>query len=141
MTGPDHFPYVLVDKRCGRVTDLITYQTPITGYTAVIEQEIRGKWVRCLLTDDGALSVFPDTLWDFGTGAIDTPDVVRASLAHDMFCHLTDLGLIPWKYRKIADNYYRELLLQYGCTEARAHTHWAVVRTNSKFRAYWKRVK
>lgn len=139
--GPRELPYTLLSKRRGMTTGMADYRTPITGYNRRLHGETRGKWVHCELFDDGMLMVYPETTWDFGTGAIDTPDVVRASLAHDMFCHLTDLALLPWSCRAIADNYYRDLLVFYGCSKARANTHWLAVRANSKFIAYWKRQK
>ena len=141
MTGPDDFPYKLLSKRKGLVTGVIEFHSPIIGYHARISRIIDGKQVQCELYPTGLLVVFPDTVWDFGTGAIDTPDVVRASLAHDMFCHLTDSGLIPWQCRRLADQYYRDLLLQYGSGRLRANMHFLAVRANSKFNAYWRRTK
>jgi hypothetical protein len=139
MTGPQDFPYKLIAKRRGLTTGTIAFQSPIRSHATTLNREVNRKWVRCELFATGLLLVYPDTTWDFGTGAIDTPDVVRASLAHDMFCHLTDLGLIPWKCRALADRYYRELLIQYGCLRVRAWKQWVVVRTYSKLVAYWKR--
>jgi hypothetical protein len=141
VTGPRELPYKLLRKRRGMTTGFVEYRTPITGHAARIHREVGGKWVHCELMTNGLLLVYPETTWDFGTGAIDTPDVVRASLAHDMFCHFTNLGLIPWECRKVADNYYRDLLIYYGCTKIRANAHWLVVRSNSKFNAYWSRQK
>jgi hypothetical protein len=120
-------------------TKEVTFNTPITGYNVRLHREVRRKWVSCELFEDGTLVVYPNTKWDFGTGALDTPDVVRASLAHDMFCHLTNLGLIPWKCRKDADDYYRDLLVFYGCPKPRAYNQWLWIRKNSKFNAYWRR--
>lgn len=141
MTGPTELPHRLLAKRRGVTTGVVEFRTPITGNSVRIHREIGGKWVHCELMTNGLLLIYPDTAWDFGTGAIDTPDVVRASLAHDMFCHMTGLGLLPWKYRKVADGYYKALLLQYGCSAVRANAHWLMVRANSKFNAYWSREK
>lgn len=141
MTGPTELPHRLIAKRRGVTTGIVEYRTPIRGQSARINREVGGKWVHCELMTSGMLLVYSDTAWDFGTGAIDTPDVVRASLAHDMFCHFTDLGLIHWKFRAVADGYYRDLLLHYGCSKARANAHWLAVRANSKFNAYWRRQK
>jgi hypothetical protein len=141
VTGPRDFPYKLLAKQRGMTTGTISFHSPITGYSATLNREVGNKWVRCELFANGLLLVYPETTWDFGTGAIDTPDVVRASLAHDMFCHFTDLGLIPWKCRKVADRYYRELLIQYGCLRIRAWKQWSAVRLYSKTVAYWRREK
>jgi hypothetical protein len=141
MTGPLDIPHNLIGRRRGLTTGTVNFLTPVTGHNLRLDREVAGKWVRCELFGNGLLIVYPDTAWDFGTGAIDTPDVVRASLAHDMFCHMTHLGLIPWEKRAIADRYYRDLLLQYHCPPFRAWYQWAVVRANSKFNAYWRRDK
>lgn len=141
MTGPDQLPYRLIHKKRGVTTGVIEYRSPIFGHAAQVHKEVGGKWVHFELFKNGLLLIYPDTAWDFGTGAIDTPDVVRASLAHDMFCHLTDLGLIPWECRVLADQYYRDLLLQYGCSKIRANYQYLAVRANSKFNAYWRREK
>lgn len=141
MTGPIDFPYRHLSKRRGMTTGTIAFNSPITGHAVNLNREVRGKWVRCELFANGLLLVYPETTWDYGSGALDTPDVVRASLAHDMFCHLTDLGLIPWEHRAVADKYYRELLIQYGCPKVRAYNQWFWVRRYSKLVAYWRREK
>jgi len=141
VTGPRELPYTLLRKRRGMTTGVVEYRTPVTGHNVRINREIGGKWVQAELFANGLLLVYPNTTWDFGTGALDTPDVVRASLAHDIFCHLTNLGLIPWECRKLADDYYRDLLLFYGCSKPRAYNQWFWVRKNSKFNAYWSRDK
>lgn len=139
MTGPQELPHKLIGLRRGVTTGTISFLSPVLGCNLRMDREVAGKWVRCELFGNGLLLVSPGTAWDFGTGAIDTPDVVRASLPHDMFCHMTNLGLIPWEHRATADGYYRDLLLQYGCPVGRAWIHWAIVRANSKFNAYWRR--
>jgi hypothetical protein len=77
----------------------ITYQTKIYGHRVTFNRD----GMRCDLYMDGRLVVYPDTKWDYGTGAIDTPAMVYASLEHDVLCKLTNYRLIPWKYRFIAD--------------------------------------
>jgi hypothetical protein len=39
---------------------------------------------------------------------------VFASLAHDLFCYMTDMGLLPWKERHNADIYFGKLLDKAG---------------------------
>jgi hypothetical protein len=153
MTGPDDFPYRHIVNgaggRGGLLTGDVGFLTPIIGHNVKFRQTVYRKkwfktyqlWVDCTLSDKGALVAKMDTHWDYGTGALDTPDVVRASLAHDMLCHLTDFGLIPWDCRALADMYYRQLLAQYGCPWWRRWCHWAVVRIYSKTGAYWRRTK
>ena len=141
MTGPQDLPHKLIGRRRGVTTGTVNFLSPVFGHNLRLDREVAGKWIRVELFANGLLLVYPETAWDFGTGAIDTPDVVRASLPHDMFCHMTNLGMIPWHHRATADRYYRDLLLQYGCPKARAWWQWAVIRANSKFLAYWRRSK
>jgi len=112
------------------------YNTPITGY----EGEIELPASKCRLAQNGCLHVFAGFAWDFGSGpAIDTPAVVRASLAHDALCLLTDRGLIPWSCRARADAYYREMLREYGTGFARRWWQWAGVRAYSSTLGNWRR--
>jgi len=62
------------------------------------------------LLPDGFLLLRKGYVWDFGSGAWDTPDIVYASLAHDAFYELMELGLLPKSYRKKVDRYFRQIL-------------------------------
>jgi hypothetical protein len=146
MNPPTNIPHDLIrNGRAGRLVADVEFLTPITGYRAQVQQSMEGRggkyWVDATLCHDGRLCIRSDTEWDFGTGAINTPPVVRASLVHDVFCHLTMLGRIPWECRAEADAYYRQLLIAYGCSKIRAWYQWAAVRGYSKSIAYWKRTK
>lgn len=126
--------YELIDNgKRGRLLSVHAYDTPIIGHNAFIPN--------VSLFESGRLVMFGGLEWDFGTGAIDTPAVVEASLVHDAFCWLTGAGLIPWECRAIADRHYREMLASRGTGFARRWAHWLAVRGNSKFIAYWQRGK
>lgn len=126
------------NKTLGLLMSDCRFETSIIGCCADINED--GS--QCALLGDGSLVVFAGFLWDWGSGpAIDTPSVVRASLAHDALCRMTDTGRLPWKYRAIADQTYRDLLQQYGCPWFRRWYQWAGVRAYSKSVAYWKRTK
>lgn len=58
--------------------------TPITGYTIST-----GVSPYASLDEYGALLLHKGFVWDFGSGAIDTPAMVRASAVHDAFCRFT----------------------------------------------------
>lgn len=92
-------PYVLASQ--------YSFSTPITGYRVDLDH-------RATLYSGGLLTVRKGFRWDLASGAIDTPAMVRASLAHDVFCIMTDLGLIPWTERATSDVYFRELLKEGG---------------------------
>lgn len=125
-------------KTLGLLLSDAQYAPPIYGKEAEIETPASA----CRLDQIGRLHIFAGFEWDFGSGpAIDTPAVIRASLAHDALCLLTDNGLIPWECRAKADAYYRHLLMVYGASKMRAWYQWAGVRAYSKSVAYWKRTK
>lgn len=140
MTGPWRIKYELIwvaGKRRAMLLEDATFYPPFKGY----EGRLEGSATTCWLTKEGELHIPSGFVWDFGSGAFDTPDVVQASLAHDALCLMTDKGVLPWEVRKKADAYYRELLRQYRCPWWRRWYQWAAVRTYSKTVAYWKRKK
>lgn len=96
----------------------------------------------------GKLIIMAGTEWDFGTGALNTPEMVRASLIHDMLCHLTNAGLIPYKYRRHADRLFLNHLKMYGPRRPWYHPlrYWKYVRfagvtINSQTLARWRAKK
>lgn len=75
----------------------------------------------------GRLKIDPGYRWDFATGAIDTPAMVRASLAHDAMYDLIRAGKLPPEMRKRADKYFVELLKEGGVGWLRRmYVYWAV---------------
>ena len=129
--------YQLIRRgKWGRMLENHVYFTPIKGHTARINE----PRLKCRLFENGMLEVYADTEWDFGTHALNTPAMVIASLAHDMFCHFTDRGLLPWEVRHKADKYFGKLLKQAGAGWSRL---WRipVVVFYSQAIARWKRTK
>ena len=97
-------------RKRGRLRENYTYQTPITGHNLIWGN---GQF-RCRLYDDGRLTIYAGSIWDFGTWAIDTPAMVYASLPHDAFCLLTNSGVLPWECRMAADKYFGQCLKDAG---------------------------
>jgi hypothetical protein len=132
------FRYELIrNGKAGRLLHGADYMTPITGHKAVIQDFVDGFWVSARLCHDGRLVCKAGTEWDFGTMAADTPPMVRASLAHDMLCHMTNMRLIPWECRHQADKYLNAVLKQFGASYSR---FWRVpgVVLYSQLLARWK---
>jgi hypothetical protein len=109
--------YQLIRRgKWGRLLATHVYFTPIKGYSAFID-DVK---IKCRLFDNGMLEVYADTEWDFASGpTVNTPAMVTASLAHDMFCHFTDRGLLPWEVRHKADKYFGSLLKEAGAKWSR----------------------
>lgn len=96
------------DGRKGILQERVMFQTPIEGYHTTGRSDLL-----CRLYEDGTLAVEKGFKWDFGSGAIDTPAMVYASLAHDALCRITNHRLVPWSVRAEADKYFRQLLKRY----------------------------
>jgi hypothetical protein len=118
----------------GRVLQDYAYQTPITGYNVSYSDH------NCdfTLSDTGILQIRRMSEWDFGSGpSLQTNAMVYASLPHDMFCHLTNRRIIPWKERKSADLYFWDCLTDAGATVSRIWRIMGVV-SYSQLIARWK---
>lgn len=84
------------------------------------------------MESDGTLVIKTGYVWDFGSGpAIDTPNMVVASLVHDVGCDLTAEGVVDWSYRKDFDREFRRVLKLYGSSRLRRTYAYAAVRINS----------
>ena len=119
--------YELVNSnRCGRLKRPVEVQTDLTGYNILLTT----LTAKASLSLDGVLRIYEGTIWDFGTMAIDTPAMVRASLVHDMFCLMTGNGMLPWSARAYGDKLFREILAQYSPKRHVLNplTHWHWVR-------------
>lgn len=93
--------------RTGELVGAFTAFTNITNYTATT------PWIQ--LHKDGRLDLAKGYQWDFGSGpAIDTPEMIKASLVHDAFYELMNLGEIPWDVRRPADRLLRDMLRDSG---------------------------
>jgi hypothetical protein len=140
-TGLANLDYSLIrNNKWGRLKQDVLVETGITGHDVGVMR----LGLYCHLQPDGMLWIGTGTEWDFGTFAIDTPSMVRASLVHDVFCILTDEGLLPWAVRKQADQLFRQHLIKYGpklpVYNPLRYWHnvrYIGVRANSKTLAYW----
>lgn len=108
------YPHFNVHWKSGEGQLLSDYHftTPITGHSVSTEF--------ITLYTSGDLLLRSGYVWDFGSGpAIDTPDMVHASLAHDSLYELMLLGHLPWSLRKKVDKFFIKLLKSYGMCWAR----------------------
>jgi hypothetical protein len=108
--------YELVNGKRGKLLSDYIFSTPITGYRV----RLQTKTERADLFPDGRLVIYAPTEWDFGSGpAVNTPAMVYASLAHDIFCVMTNLRLLPWSCRGAADKYFWSCLTEAGAATSR----------------------
>lgn len=126
--------FELLPDGWGVLKSALSFQTAITGYSASLPEPRLAR-----LAKNGTLTLQPGFIWDFGSYAIDTPAMVIASAAHDALYLMTDRGLIPWEYRKVADAGFRKLLEDHGTPFARRWWCWVAVRSYSKTLAFWRR--
>ena len=127
--------YKLVDQgKRGMLTESAMFDTGITGH--------HGETDYCTLTVDGRLFIRAGFVWDFGSGAIDTPAMVIASLAHDALCILTNERKVPWSVRAQADRFFREQLKANSppgvLSFASRWWRWSAVRVYSAGIARWR---
>ena len=74
--------------------------------------------------------------WDGSTVVFDTKYCMRASLVHDALYQLFREGKLDMKYRKYADQIYRDIMIEDG-----AWKWWAGVRyTGLRIKAAWDRI-
>jgi len=119
--SPLNMPIFALDDGMGVLLEDYRFITPIQGVVAV------GK--TSVLNLNGVLVCRKGMRWDFGSGpAIDTPDMVSASLAHDALYNLMSEGELPRKYRKAADKYFLHMLERAGMGWARRHWCYLAVR-------------
>lgn len=131
MTVPAAISYELLEDGRGRLLAPMVFYTPIKGY------QIEREFYR--LHPDGKLEVHAGYVWDFASGpAIDTPNMVRFSIPHDIFCELTNLRLLPWSVRKVSDRYFYDLHVKGKTPWIRAAWSWLGVSAYSQLVARWK---
>jgi hypothetical protein len=87
-------------------------------FTAIVGQEASNQFIQ--LYPHGQLDVFKGYSWDGSTGAIDTKESMRASLAHDALYQLMHERLLPSHFKSAADAFYWELCILDGMSKARA---------------------
>ena len=122
----NHISYQLVGKRRGSLSAPKSYKTSIKPKHTIDHGAIR-------LEPTGLLTLRTGFVWDFATGAIDTPDMVVASAAHDALCVLVDEGYLPTQSQKDIDIYFRELLKELGTGFVRRWYLYLAVRVFQTF--------
>lgn len=116
--------YKLISKNKAKLREQVVFETGMKGHNREVEY--------ARLLPFGTLVVDPGFQWDFGSGpAIDTPDVVIASLAHDALCRIDDRWNIGADFRRKADSYFRKVLKELGMGWFRRWYFWAAVRMYS----------
>ena len=76
------------------------------------------KWFS--LGVDGVLAIHAGYAWDGATGARDAPEIMRASLVHDVLYQAMRLGLLDQAYRMKADEELRKICLEAGMNPVKA---------------------
>ena len=109
-----------------RLDETYVFNTSIKGYTAFVEG--------ALLVEDGTLFVYQGYCWDMASGAIDTPDMAVASLAHDPLCEMANNSKLPCRARVLADREFRKILKEFGCSWLRRWYSWCAVRANTFYK-------
>jgi hypothetical protein len=103
------------------VTDDFWHQTELLGCQASAPL--------IFLDDDGLLRIIAGYMWDGPSGpTIDSPEGMRGSLVHDALYELMRRGVLEQKYREYADKLFKEIILQDGMSETRAHLWFDAVR-------------
>lgn len=129
--GPNKISYYLISANKAKTVAVTRFNTGISLFSFTYSNEDR----KAQLREDGTLILYPGFTWDFGSGpAIDTPDVVIASLCHDALGWLIENKKLPNKYRKVSDRLYRELLKENGTGFFRRWYHYLAVRAYSIYR-------
>lgn len=105
----------------GELRETFRHKTPIYGHEAYTSH-IR-------LASNGTIVLLAGYIWDFGSGpAVDTPDMVYASIVHDALYELMKLDRLPWGMRKAVDNHFHDMLKESGMPWWRRLWVYAAVR-------------
>jgi len=116
---PDYFVHWKTGH--GELRDAFRHETTIYG------QEAYTSHIR--LASNGTIVLLTGYVWDFGSGpAIDTPDMVYASIVHDALYELMALGRLPWGLRKGVDKHFVDMLKEAGMPWWRRAWVYAAVR-------------
>lgn len=104
-----------------RLLKTFTYKTDI-----IPPKEIVTKFG--VLKINGDLTLDKGFRWDGATGALDTPDIMKASCLHDWFCTAVENKVLPVPYRRKGDDLFYRVCLEEGMPKGRAtYCHIAVV--------------
>lgn len=126
--------------RWGRLLADYTFNESVKGYNRTLDT---GSF-RCKLTEDGRLTIYKWSEYDFGSGNVTVQDLamVRESLRHDALCMMTDRGILPYKERMTADNLFARGLWKHGAkgplSAVSTGWRWLAVTLNSQTIARYK---
>lgn len=81
------------------------------------------------ITKTGLVTAKFGYAWDFATGAIDTDDIKRASLIHDILYQAIGEGYLPRVFREDADKELRKICREDGMSLIRSWYVYRAVRT------------
>lgn len=81
-----------------------------------------------LLDNDGLLTTFLGYQWNGDNVVSDHPRSIAASLGHDALYDLIAAGVLDKSYRKKADTFYRDKLIECGYNKWKAWFRWSVLR-------------
>lgn len=111
---------VIWESRLGELLEPFACWTGIMGYAGTHELVAIGP--------TGLMTISKGYIWDFGSGpAIDTPEMIKASLVHDAWYDLMTAGAVPWSAKRNADKLLRIMLKEAGTGWLRRwYVYWAV---------------
>lgn len=121
--NPRSIHFKQIGRRRALLKKNVIFYTGIAGYDVKTDHVCMNK--------SGLLIVFADYEWDYGTFAIDTPDMVLASLAHDALCDLHNKLNLDSSFRKQGDKFFRDYLKYLNTSFARRWWCYLAVRMNS----------
>jgi hypothetical protein len=78
--------------------------------------------------DAGHVTVPDGYLFNASGPTIDTEDMIRAVCCHDALYDLHISGIIPKRFRKVADNVYRQFALEDDADPIRVHVWYGSLR-------------
>ena len=94
--------------------------------TGITENPVQTSDLFVTLKDSGCIAIAKGYAWDGSSCSLDHYSI-RASLVHDALYQLIREGLLDKKYRKQADQLYRDMLIEDGLLKANAWLrYWAL---------------
>lgn len=86
------------------------------------------------------ITLLPGFWWDGTTGAIDTPDIMRASAFHDFICREYNKGKLTKYQRKLGDKMFKSVLKQSGMSKFRIKYIYQAVRKFFELKGWFRKV-
>ena len=92
-----------------------TYDHPLEGHWQDVDSH------EFIAIQNNTLYISKGYAWDGASGAVDSPDIMRASLVHDAMYQLMREGLLDEKYKGYADKLLRDICIEDGMSIIRAN--------------------